>query len=431
MNYSEVLEFMYNSLPMYQRQGKAAYKANLNNTLAFDEYLNYPHKKFKSIHIAGTNGKGSVAHIISSVLQETHYKIGLYTSPHLYDYRERIKVDGKKVSKEYVKDFINKNINFIKKIKPSFFEMTVALAFKYFEDENVDIAVIEVGMGGRLDSTNIINPLVSVITNIGLDHTAFLGDSIDKIALEKAGIIKANTPVVIGEYNSITKDIFLKTAQKQESNIYFADEMVKVSNKVDKNIELHDLEDSASILFNPGLKGDYQQKNYCTAFSTIKLIQKAGIDIKKEQIVNGFENIVKNNELKGRWEICGTNPDIICDTAHNKEGLRHVISQFKNASYKKLHIIIGFVNDKNIEDCLSLLPTEAVYYFTKANIPRSLSEMELKGKAKKHKLVGSDYASIDLAYKTAIANADDKDGVLITGSTFIVGEYLELGLNQK
>jgi len=429
MNYKETIEFLFNSLPMFQRQGKAAYKANLDNTIKLDNYFNNPHKKFKSIHIAGTNGKGSTSHILSSILQESGYKVGLYTSPHLKDFRERVKINGKKITEDYVVDFVDKNKVFFNESKPSFFEMTVALAFKYFADNKVDIAVVEVGMGGRLDSTNIINPLVSVITNISKDHTQFLGNTIEKIAIEKAGIIKENTPVIIGQSTLETKKVFTEKAKEKKAEIYFANQEFNI----DYSMQTIDEKQSFNIYKNKklvftdlklDLLGLYQKHNIITALKTIEILKSVNINISEKAIYEGAENIQKNTELKGRWQILGHNPRIVCDTGHNEAGIKTVLEQIKNTAYKTLHIVIGLVNDKNIDKILSLLPKNAEYYFTKANIPRALDEKVLMKEAKRYNLIGNSYPKVIDALNVAKENAKENDFIFIGGSTFVVAEVL-------
>lgn len=424
MNYEEVLEFMFNSLPMYQRIGKAAYKADLENTLALDKYFNSPHCSFKSIHVAGTNGKGSVSHSIASILQEAGYKTGLYTSPHLIDFRERIKIDGNKISKDFICDFINTNNNIIKELTPSFFEMSVALAFQYFKFSMVDIAVIEVGMGGRLDSTNIINPLLSIITNIGYDHTQFLGDTLEKIALEKAGIIKFDTPILIGETQKETKKIFNEIANKSNAPIYFADDVIKVK-EIDEKKGLFCIKENGSeYKLSFDLTGKYQEKNLATILEAIKILINKDLKIKESNIKQGLSNVKKNTGLRGRWEILNNKPLIICDTGHNKEGLSYVIPQILSQNYERLHIILGFVNDKNIADVLKLFPKNAKYYFTQANIPRAMASEILAKEAEKYDLYGDVYLSVEDAYKEALTRSSPEDMIFIGGSTFVVGDLL-------
>ncbi len=413
---------------MFQRQGKAAYKANLDNTHALDKHFGHPHYRFKSIHIAGTNGKGSVSHMLASVLQEAGYKTGLYTSPHLKDFRERIKINGKEVSEKHVIDFVKNNKDFFEKLKPSFFEMTVAMAFQYFADKNVDIAFIETGMGGRLDSTNIINPLLSVITNISKDHTQFLGDTIEKIAGEKAGIIKKSIPVIIGESQKETKQVFLHKAKEHNAPLYFADETFRI----DYALQTIDEKQSFNVykandLLYPDLKIDllglYQKKNLITSLQAIDIL-KAKFNIDKENIYQGLCNIQKNTGLKGRWQIIGRNPRIVCDTGHNEAGIREVLNQIKNTPYRKLYMVIGVVNDKNIDTILSLLPKDAEYIFTKASIPRALNEKELALKAKKFELKGISTSNVWEALEIAKSKAEAPDMIFVGGSTFVVADII-------
>ncbi|RLD85958.1 MAG: bifunctional folylpolyglutamate synthase/dihydrofolate synthase [Bacteroidetes bacterium] len=429
MTYQQTLDYLFSSLPMFQRQGKAAYRDNLDNTLALDTYFNHPHKKLKSIHIAGTNGKGSVSHMLASVFQEAGYKTGLYTSPHLKDFRERVRINGEEITENYIVDFVADNKSFFEKLKPSFFEMTVALAFKYFADENVDVAIIEVGMGGRLDSTNIISPELSIITNISKDHTQFLGDTIEKIAIEKAGIVKENIPLVIGQSSEELKPVFIEKAEEKRTEIYFAEDNYHVDyalTTVDEkqNFQVY----SGKNIVYPNLKldllGIYQKYNLLTTLQSIKLLQEKGFQIKEEHIYNGLENIQINTGLKGRWQIIGHNPRVVCDTAHNEAGIREVVSQIQSTPYKKLHMVIGMVNDKNIDKVLSLLPKNARYYFTKADIPRALEENELMEKASKYKLKGVAISKVADALDLAKEEADKNDFIFVGGSTFVVAEVV-------
>jgi dihydrofolate synthase/folylpolyglutamate synthase len=397
---------------MYQRDGKAAYKADLTNTHKLASYLNNPQRRVKTIHVGGTNGKGSTSHMLSSVLQEAGYKVGLYTSPHLKDFRERIKINGIMIPKRAVTSFVKKHKPFFEIHELSFFEMTVGLAFDYFEKEEVDIAVIEVGLGGRLDSTNIILPEVSVITNIGMDHTYFLGDTVIKIAKEKGGIIKPNVPVVIGETRgevlgeeSGIKIVFKQIAAKNNAPIRFA-------------------EDLEIAHYDCDLKGDYQQKNIQTALAVLQVLNEKGWKISKEAIVLGLQNTIRNTGLSGRWQILRTDPKVICDTAHNKEGLVLVVKQLKSESYERLHIILGAVNDKDLGRILSVFPKEAVYYFCKPNVPRGLNVKILHDKAGEYNLLGEMYLSVKLAYKAALKKASAKDLIYVGGSTFVVAEVL-------
>lgn len=395
---------MFAQLPMYQNKGKVAFNSKLDGITLFASHLGNPHTNFKSIHVAGTNGKGSSSHLLASVLQEAGYKVGLYTSPHLKDFRERIRINGKKINKDWVVDFIENNSSFFKQHKLSFFEMTVGMAFSYFDKESVDIAIIEVGLGGRLDSTNIIYPEVSLITNIGLDHTDILGDTIPEIAREKAGIIKPNTPVVISEFNEETVPIFKEVANKMNSKILFAD-----SGNYNSDYEI-------------GLLGSYQKRNIKGVLGTLNLLK--GFEIREEDKVHGFKNVVKNTGLMGRWQKIGDQPTIICDTAHNKDGLSYVLEQLKNQEFDTLHIVIGVVKDKNIADILPLFPKNAIYYFCKPKIFRGLDENILARQFYDLNFKGVVYKSVNKAFKTAKKQAKKSDLIYVGGSNFVVAEVL-------
>jgi dihydrofolate synthase/folylpolyglutamate synthase len=406
MNYQETTNWMFNQLPMYQLQGASAYKKDLTNAHLLVNHLDNPQEKLKCVHVGGTNGKGSTSHMLASILQEAGYKVGLYTSPHLRDFRERIKINGKDIAEEFVTDFIDKHKHFFESNDMSFFEMTVGLAFDYFAKEKVNIAIIEVGMGGRLDATNIITPLVSVITNIGLDHTQFLGNTLDAIAFEKAGIIKPNIPVVIGEYTLETKPVFLAKAKECKAEINFAADLI-------------------SEIYPSDLIGDYQLHNKKTVIETITVLNSQNeFKITPENIKSGLLNVGKNTGLQGRWQQLGEFPKVICDTAHNKNGLEIVYKQIQKEDFDTLHIVLGVVNDKDLDEILPLFPTNAVYYFCKPNIPRGLDATILMEKAKKHLLLGGIYASVTEAYKTALQNATQTDFIYIGGSTFVVAEIL-------
>jgi dihydrofolate synthase/folylpolyglutamate synthase len=404
MTYKESINWLFNQLPVFQNIGAAAYKEDLTNTLLLTAHLNHPERNFKTIHIAGTNGKGSTSSMIASVFMEAGYKVGLYTSPHLKDFRERITINGKKISKNYVHQFILKHKSFFEKTELSFFEMTVGLAFQYYSDKKVDIAIIEVGMGGRLDATNVITPLLSVITNIGKDHTQFLGNTLEKIAFEKAGIIKPNIPVVIGEYTAETKSVFLEAAKKNNSEIYFA-------------------QDENHPDYPCGLLGDYQFKNKKTVIETFRKF-KSDFKISEKNIINGILNVVQNTSLQGRWQILQQNPKVICDTAHNSHGLEMVMNQIKNEKYNQLHIVLGVVNDKDLESILPLFPKNVNYYFCKPKIERGLAAKILQEKAKSYQLIGNTYASVSKAYKNALHESSVKDVIFIGGSNFVVAEIL-------
>jgi len=403
--YQQTINWMFSRLPMYQRQGKTAFKKDLTNILAFSEYLENPEQQFKTIHVAGTNGKGSTSHLLASILQESGLKVGLYTSPHLKDFTERVRINGKPIRKNCVINFIKRNKSFLEQQGLSFFEMTVGLALDNFARKKVDIAIIEVGLGGRLDSTNIINPLVSVITNIGFDHTQFLGNTLKEIAFEKAGIIKPNIPIVIGEKQEEITYIFNDIATKNNSDIYYASELIKSK-------------------FQTDLKGSYQINNVKTAIQTIKILQQQGFNISEQNIIDGLLNVAKNTNLKGRWQQLEKNPKTICDTAHNTEGLKYVLKQLKQEEYSQLHIVLGVVNDKNLETILPLFPKNAVYYFCKPNIPRGLDVTILKETASKFNLIGNEFTSVNKAYKNAKKNASTNDLIFIGGSTFVVAEIV-------
>ncbi len=429
--YKEILDYLYSQLPMFQRTGPAAYKDNLDNTIRLDEMYEYPHRSFKSIHVAGTNGKGSVSHILASVLQEAGYKTGLYTSPHLKDFRERIRVNGEMITEEavvlFTESFLAKNET--EKMEPSFFELTVSMAFDYFRAMQVDVAVIEVGLGGRLDSTNIITPEVSVITNISFDHMALLGNTLPKIAAEKAGIIKRNIPVVIGESSPETNFVFEEIADKAGSTLDFADQyyeagygMLTIDGKQSLNIR------SNGVVVYPDLQldllGIYQRLNVPTVLKTIDLLYENGWNLSEEIIRRGLMHTIRNTGLMGRWQIIGHNPLTICDTGHNSAGIKLVVEQIGQTAWEKLHIVIGMVNDKDQNEVLSLLPTNAEYYFTKAAIPRATPPEELAAMAVKFGLKGNCYPFVHQAFSAALANAGKNDLVFVGGSNFVVAEVL-------
>jgi len=406
MNYPDTINWLFKQLPMYQLQGASAYKKDLTNTVLLARHLDNPERHLKCIHVAGTNGKGSTSHLLASVLQEAGYKVGLYTSPHLKDFRERIKINGQEISKEFVVDFVAVNQAFFEANQLSFFEMTVGLAFDYFYKEKTDINIIEVGMGGRLDSTNIITPLLSVITNIGLDHVPFLGNTLQAIASEKAGIIKKHIPVVIGEYTAETKPVFLEKAKEMDSAIYFASDLI-------------------SETYPSALMGDYQVHNKKTALQTVKVLNnESEFQVSEAAIKNGFQNVIKNTNLEGRWQLLNENPKVICDTAHNSHGLKIVLNQLQKEKFDRLHIVMGVVNDKDLEDILPLFPKNARYYFCKPNIPRGLEQGILKTQAAKFDLNGEIYNSVSNAYAAALENAKNEDLIYIGGSTFVVAEIL-------
>ena len=398
MNYKDTLKYLFSQLPMYQRTGAAAYKKDIGNIIEACNLLDNPHKKFKSIHIAGTNGKGSTAHLISSILQEAGFKTGLYTSPHLKDFRERIKINGVKISENDVISFVTTNKKNFEKINMSFFEYTVALAFDHFAKEKVDIAIIETGLGGRLDSTNIISPEISVITNIGYDHMNLLGNSLKQIAIEKAGIIKEKTPVLIGRKQIETETVFEEKASQKNTSVFYAKQ-----NEVKFNVP------------------NYQKENINTSISAIKILDW---EISNQQINDGIKNVKQNTGLRGRWETLSKNPKIICDTGHNVDGISNIINQLKQIKFNKLHIVFGTVNDKKINDILNLLPKKAKYYFCKAKIDRALNADKLKSIANEYKLIGESFESVEKALLNAKNNAKKEDLIFIGGSTFVVAEVI-------
>ena len=429
--YQQVLDFLYSQLPMFQRTGAAAYKDNLDNTIRLDEMFGYPHRTFKTIHVAGTNGKGSVSHMLASVLQEAGYKTGLYTSPHLKDFRERIRVNGQMITEEAVVRFteIFQEKNVLEKMEPSFFELTVSMAFDYFRSEQVDVAVIEVGLGGRLDSTNIITPEVSVITNISFDHMALLGATLPLIAAEKAGIIKRDVPVVVGETTPETSRVFEQFAEKMQTQLAFADQeyhadysMLTIDGKQSLNIHKN------GKLFYPDLKldllGIYQRHNVPTVLKAIDVLNEKGWKLSEDVIRRGLINTAGNTGLLGRWQIIGDNPLVICDTGHNPAGIKLVVEQISQTAWEKLHVVVGMVNDKDQDEVLSLLPKNATYYFTKASIPRAAEPGVLAAKAERFGLNGKCYSTVRQALSAALVNAGENDLVFVGGSTFVVAEIL-------
>lgn len=405
MNYRQTLDYLFTQLPMYQRIGKAAYKADLSTTRAFDALCNHPHQSFKSIHLAGTNGKGSSSHLLASTLQEAGYKVGLYTSPHLTDFRERIRVNGKMIDQSYIVNFVERYKELSERLAPSFFEWTVALAFEYFKEHKVDYAVIETGMGGRLDSTNIIKPVLSIITNIGMDHQQFLGNSIPLIAKEKAGIIKKDTPVIIGRRQKETDEVFVETAKALNAPLHYAQP------------EIH---------YKSALKGPYQKENETTAANAIQYLAASEITVSKEQIIAGFRNVIQNTGLKGRWQTIQEEPRVICDIGHNEDGIKSICQELICMPKQSLHMVLGFVNDKELTKLTRLLPREAKFYFCRADIPRSMDENELLRLASLNGLVGESFKTVALAYETAKQKSGTQDVIFVGGSTFVVAEFLTL-----
>lgn len=408
MNYQNTLTYLYNSAPMFQQVGGSAYKEGLENTRILDEHFGNPLHSFRTIHVAGTNGKGSCSHTIAAILQEAGYRVGLYTSPHLVDFRERIRINGRPIPEEYVIRFVEKERGFFEPLHPSFFELTTAMAFCYFADEKVDVAVIEVGLGGRLDCTNIIHPDLCIITNISFDHTQFLGDTLAKIAGEKAGIIKKDIPVVIGETTPETKAVFLQRAEEVNAPIIFAENTTKND--------------------YPGmrteLQGLYQIKNTRTILTALPLLEKAGYHIDEQSVRNGFAHVCELTGLMGRWQKLQDTPTLICDTGHNVGGITYIAEQLKQQNYRHLHIIIGMVNDKDVSGVLALLPKDATYYFTKASVKRALPEEELCKLAAKAGLQGSCYPNVPAAVTAAQEKSHPEDFIFVGGSSFIVADLL-------
>ena len=424
MNYQETLTYLYTSAPLFQQVGKDAYKEGLENTYALDEYFNHPHRKFRTIHVAGTNGKGSCSHTLAAILQSAGYRVGLYTSPHLVDFRERIRINGIPVSEEFVIDFVEQHRAFFEPLHPSFFELTTAMAFLYFARQQVDVAVIEVGLGGRLDCTNIIQPDLCVITNISFDHVQFLGNTLDKIASEKAGIIKPHTPVVIGETTPETKPVFLQKAVSVSAPIVFAEEehllLESTPNPnggyVYQTVEYSDLKGE--------LGGLCQEKNTNTLLSAIRQLKQTGYRFTETDVRKGFAQVCELTGLKGRWQKLADHPTVVCDTGHNVGGIQYIVEQLSRQHYHRLHIVMGMVNDKDINGVLSLLPTDAAYYFTQASVKRALPAEEMKKQASAHGLHGDAYPTVKEALQAALAQADKDDFIFIGGSSFIVADLL-------
>ena len=426
MNYEQTINYLFSRLPMYSRIGAAAYKPNLNNTIELCASLGNPQNKFKTIHVAGTNGKGSVSHMLAAIMQSAGYKTGLYTSPHLKDFRERIKVNGRMINQEFVINFTEGIQSMISKLEPSFFEITVAMAFDFFANENVDIAIIETGLGGRLDSTNIITPELSIITNIGWDHMNILGDSLEKIAREKAGIIKPGVPVVVGEELPETKPVFINIADEKKSPLHFANDIRTVNNWSweDHNLVLEVAEsnhtDHKKYVLDLG--GIYQAKNLVTVLAACSILQSHGWKINEQSIKAGLRHVKKLTGLHGRWEIIHSQPLVVLDVAHNPEGIRQLLQQIEITEHHELHIILGMVNDKDISTALAEMPQQAVYYFTKAQIPRALDENELAKKGAAAGLSGVPYPDVNTALKSALIKAGKQDMIVVCGSVFLVGE---------
>ena len=429
MTYKEALDHLYSQLPMFQRIGAAAFKADLTNTIKLCEMLGNPHRKYKTIHVAGTNGKGSTSHLLAAMMQAQGYKTGLYISPHYKDFRERIKINGEYIREESVIQFVERYRNQYEKIEPSFFEITVAMAFNYFANENVDIAVIETGMGGRLDSTNVITPLLSVITNIGFDHMQFLGNTLPLIAGEKAGIIKKNVPVVIGETDDETAPVFIQKAKACNAEIQFTDQQVKFLLKekspVGMRVDITEQEQIIHKSISTELYGSFQLKNLATAWHSARSLQKQGFELSENAMLEGVKHVRTLTKLIGRWQFLKTDgPFVVCDSAHNEHGLKVSLPELQELKHHELHIVMGFVNDKNLAKVLPLFPTNAHYYFCKPDIPRGLDANETRKQAAAYGLKGDAHASVQAALDAALANSGKEDLIFIGGSTFVVAEVV-------
>ncbi|MFH0758040.1 MAG: folylpolyglutamate synthase/dihydrofolate synthase family protein [Bacteroidota bacterium] len=431
MNYQEAIEFLYSSLPMYQRVGKAAYKANLDNTIRMDEYFGHPHRRFPAVHVAGTNGKGSVSHMLASVFQQSGYKTGLYTSPHLLDFRERIRVNGQAIPEKEVTGFINSHLPMIREVSPSFFEMTVAMAFDHFAREGVDMAIIETGMGGRLDSTNIITPLLSVITNISMDHMEFLGSDLSSIAREKGGIIKPGIPLVAGQTGPEPETVLLSMARELKAPAFLVRQAREplfqtMTREGASLIRFQNHQNGSTETWGCGLTGSYQKENVATVLSAVDCLREMGWNLSEASVQEGLSKVTANTGIMGRWQTVGSNPKSICDTAHNQAGIAAAMDQVMQTPWKELHMVFGVVGDKDLGGILPLLPREAHYYFTRSKVPRSMDALILRKKAAACGLSGKDFPSVKEAYKEAQGNAAENDMIFTGGSTFVVADLLEL-----
>ena len=426
MTYQETIDYLFNSTPLFQNVGKYAYKEGLENTHLLDEHFGHPHRQFKTIHVAGTNGKGSCSHTLAAILQSAGYKVGLYTSPHLVDFRERIRINGTPVSEAYVIDFVENHRAFFEPLHPSFFELTTAMAFNYFAEQQVDVAVIEVGLGGRLDCTNIIRPDLCVITNISFDHVQFLGDTLAKIASEKAGIIKEGIPVVIGETTPETKPVFAEKAIQVNAPIHFAEEeqFLLESSINEQGKRIYQTKEYADL--EGELGGLCQIKNTNTLLSAIRILQDIGYNINDTHVREGFAHVCSLTGLMGRWQKILETPVAFCDTGHNKAGIQYIVEQLSRQTYRQLHIVMGMVNDKDISGVLAMLPKDAIYYFTKASVSRALNENEVKRLAGEAGLEGNTYPSVKDAFEAAQASAHPDDFIFVGGSTFIVADLLSI-----
>ncbi|BDC99134.1 folylpolyglutamate synthase/dihydrofolate synthase family protein [Persicobacter psychrovividus] len=425
MNYKETLDFLYQQLPMFQRQGATAFKKDLTNTLNLCDALGNPQEKFKSVHIAGTNGKGSCSHMIAAVMQSAGFKVGLYTSPHLKSFRERIKVNGQEIAEQDVVDFVAKHQDMIEDVSPSFFELTVAMAFDYFAQEAVDIAIVEVGLGGRLDSTNVLSPMATMITNIGLDHQGMLGETLEEIAAEKAGIIKKEVPVIIGRKQEALIPVFEKIAEEKNAGLVYPSDYWQLKEQGGLYV-ISSEQDGISFAVAPQLKGSYQKENILAVLEMVLSLKSMGWHIELGDIVAGLEEVVSLTGLKGRWQVLAESPKIICDTGHNIDGVTAVMEQLKTEQFERLFIVWGMVNDKDLSPILSLLPQSATYLFSQAQVPRAMASSELLAMAEKQGLKGQDCGTVAQAIEQAKAMATEKDLIFIGGSTFVVAEIEQL-----
>ena len=424
MTYQETIEYLFNSAPLFQNIGGDAYKEGLSNTHKLDEYFGHPHRNFRTIHVGGTNGKGSCSHTLAAILQSAGYNVGLYTSPHLVDFRERIRVNGEMVPQEYVIRFVEEHRNFFEPLHPSFFELTTAMAFNYFAESKVDVAVIEVGLGGRLDCTNIITPDLSIITNISFDHTQFLGNTLAKIASEKAGIIKKGVPVVIGECTDETRPVFIKQAKDVNAPITLSDEenLVISSESTISSKRIYNTKPYKELCGE--LSGLCQEKNTNTILTAVAQLNQLGYNLSEENVRKGFANVCALTGLMGRWQKLNESPTLICDTGHNVGGISYIVNQLEQQSYKKLRIVMGMVNDKDVNGVLAMLPKDAIYYFTKASVKRAMDEKQLEALGKEHLLQGRSYTDVVTATKTALEEAEEDDLIFVGGSSFIVADLL-------
>ncbi len=425
MNYRETIQYLYDCVPMFQNVGAQGYKEGLANTLVLDEHLGHPHRSYRTIHVAGTNGKGSCSHTIAAILQSAGYKVGLYTSPHLVDFRERIRVNGQMISEDYVVRFVAEQRPFFEPLQPSFFEVTTAMAFKYFEEQRVDIAVIEVGLGGRLDCTNIITPILSVITNISFDHTQFLGHTLAAIAAEKAGIIKAGVPVIVGETNAETKPVFLTKAEEVNAPIVFAEDSGEI-------LSLEQDYAHATLLYTTRtmseLRGELcgycQEKNTNTVLHALTALRQAGLHFEEPDVRRGFAQVCELTGLMGRWQRLSTSPTVICDTGHNEGGFAYIVHQLEAQPCHTMRIVFGMVSDKDVTTILAMLPKNAVYYFTQASVKRALSADDMRQKAALCGLSGHSYPTVSKAYNAALSDAEADDFVYVGGSSYVVADLL-------